>query len=129
MLRLGDRILAFGGADVNDNALAKISEFDITTSTWTNLDRELLSTNTSELVVSPFPVAALDFVPHCDCVPATREGRIQGGTQAEVIKVNILEIEIFSQSNAFPWIAALLRDLEDNTEYVNSWCSAVLVSV
>ena len=128
-LRLGDRILAFGGVDVNNNALAKISEFDITTSTWTNLDRELLSTTTSELVASPFPVAALDFVPHCDCVPATREGRIQGGTQAEVIKVNILEIEIFSQSNAFPWIAALLRDLEDNTEYVNSWCSTVLVSV
>ena len=40
-----------------------------------------------------------------------------------------LYIFIFSQSNAFPWIAALLRDLEDNTEYVNSWCSAVLVSV
>ena len=93
-LRLGDRILAFGGVDVNNNALAKISEFDITTSTWTNLDRELLSTNTSKLVVSPFPVAALDFVPHCDCAPATREGRIQGGTQAEVNKVDIKEIVI-----------------------------------
>ena len=92
--RLGDRILAFGGVDMNDNAQIKISEFDITTSTWTNLDRELFSTNTSDLVVSPFPVAALDFVPHCDCVPTTREGRIQGGTQAEVNKVDIKEIVI-----------------------------------
>ena len=34
---------------------------------------------------------------------------------------------MFCQRNAFPWIAALLRDLENHTEYVNSWCSAVLV--
>ena len=129
MLRLGDRILAFGGVDVNNNALAKISEFDIATSTWTNLDRELLSTNTSKLVISPFPVAALDFVPDCDCVPATKEGRIQGGTQAKVNKVDNQEVETSTQVNTFPWNAALLRDLEENTEYVNSWCSAVLVSV
>ena len=129
MHRLGDRILAFGGVDVNDNAISKISEFDITTNTWSTLDRELLSTNTSELVISPFPVAALDFVPDCDCAPATKEGRIQGGTQAEVNKVDIQEVETSTQVNAFPWNAALLRDLEENTEYVNSWCSAVLVSV
>ena len=40
--------------------------------------------------------------------------------------INILSYE---QKNAYPWIAALLRDEDIDDSYVNSECSAVLVCV
>ena len=33
------------------------------------------------------------------------------------------------QANAYPWIAALLRDEDIDGQYINSRCSAVLVSI
>ena len=83
-IKTGDQILAFGGRDSNNNAPSKIVEFNTSTNAWSELAQELHSTNTSKLLVNPFPVSALDCVPECRCGFANRKGRIFGGTEAEV---------------------------------------------
>ena len=89
MIRAGDQILAFGGRDSNDEVPSKIKEFDTATNSWKELKQDLHSSNTSELVVTPFPVPSLDCVPECQCGSAgnTRE-RIFGGNEAEVLNEN-----------------------------------------
>ena len=89
MIRAGDQILAFGGRDSNDEVPSKIKEFDTATNSWKELNQDLHSSNTSELVVTPFPVPSLDCVPECKCGSAgnTRE-RIFGGNEAEVLNGN-----------------------------------------
>ena len=84
MIKIGDRVWALGGRDSNNNAPSKIAEFNSTTSSWNELDQELQSTNTSELIVSQYPVASLDCVPACHCGIANRKERIFGGSEAEV---------------------------------------------
>ena len=84
MIRVGDRILALGGIDANKNAPSKIAEFSTTTNAWMELTQELHSTNTSEVIVTPFPVSSLDCVPQCRCGIANRKERIFGGSVAEV---------------------------------------------
>ena len=89
MIRAGDQILAFGGRDSNDEVPSKIKEFNTATNSWNELHQDLHSSNTSELVVTPFPVPSLDCVPECQCGSAgnTRE-RIFGGNEAEVLNEN-----------------------------------------
>ena len=84
LVRIEDRIWAVGGIDSSNNVPSKIEEFDPTTNSWNELNQELRSTNTSELVVTPFPVSSLDCVPECDCGIANRKERIYGGSEAEV---------------------------------------------
>ena len=84
MVKMGDRILAFGGRDSNNNVSSKIAEFNTTTNAWNELTQELHSTNTSDLVVTPFPASALDCIPECSCGTTSRKGRIFGGIEAEV---------------------------------------------
>ena len=84
MIKIEDRIWALGGRDSNNEAPSKIAEFNSTTSSWNELDQELQSTNTSELIVSQYPVASLDCVPACHCGIANRKERIFGGSEAEV---------------------------------------------
>ena len=38
-------------------------------------------------------------------------------------------IKILLQANAYPWIAALLRDEDTEADYINSKCAAVLVTL
>ena len=90
MIKIGNRVLAFGGRDSKNNAPSKISEFNTTTFTWNQLDQELHSTNTSELVVTPFPTASLDCVPQCRCGIVKRPGRIFGGNETKVGSVSCL---------------------------------------
>ena len=84
MIKTEDQILAFGGRDSNDNVPSKIEEFNTTTNSWHDLNQELHSTNTSELVVTPFPVSSLDCVAPCQCGIANSAARIFGGNEAEV---------------------------------------------
>ena len=84
MIRVGQRILALGGIDANNEAPSKIAEFDPTTNAWIELNQELHSTNTTELIATPFPVASLDCVPDCRCGIANKKERIFGGSEAEV---------------------------------------------
>ena len=86
MIRVGDRILALGGVAANYNAPSKIAEFSTTTNMWNELTQELHSTNTSELVATPFPTSSLDCVPECQCGIANRKERIFGGSEAEVVR-------------------------------------------
>ena len=87
LVKMGDKILAFGGRDSNNNVPNAIEEFNTESNSWSQLSQKLHSTNTSELTASPFPTSALDCVPQCRCGEASssnRQGRIFGGTEAEV---------------------------------------------
>ena len=84
LVRIEDRIWAVGGRDSSNNVPSKIEEFDPITSSWNEIKQELYSSNTSELVVTPFPVSSLDCVPKCNCGIANRKERIFGGSEAEV---------------------------------------------
>ena len=83
MLRIGDRILAFGGIDPKNRVSTRIAEFNTETNAWDKLAQKLHSTNTSELLVTPFPLSALDCSPECRC-GNVRKGRIYDGSKAEV---------------------------------------------
>ena len=89
LIRIEDRVWAVGGLDSSNTAPPTIAEFDPITNSWSELTQELNSTNTAELVVTPFPVSSLDCVPKCQCGGvANRQGRIFGGNEAEVIEIN-----------------------------------------
>ena len=129
MIKIDDRVLALGGSDSNNDAPSKVAEFDQTTNSWNELDQELLSTNTSELIVTQFPVSSLDCVPECHCGIANRKERIFGGTEAEVGNTcGLCQSKAPFQPNAYPWIAALLRDGDIVDGYINSKCGATLVN-
>jgi hypothetical protein len=88
MTKIGERILAIGGRDSNNTIPAKIVEFDTSTNAWNELYQELHSRNTSQVVVTPFPVASLDCVPQCQCGVANIRERIFGGGEAKVRNTN-----------------------------------------
>ena len=130
MIRIGDQIFALGGRDSNNDAVSKIAVFNATTNAWNDLNQELHSSSTSELVVSPFPISAFDCVPECRCGEVNRGERVFKGSAAKVRSVLSLQPAMSSfQENAFPWIAALLRDDDIYDGYINSKCGAVLASV
>ena len=79
--RLGNQVYVFGSTNIATN---KIAVFDNKTNSWKDLNQELHSSNTSELVVTPFPVSSLDCVPECSCGAANKAERIFGGSEAEV---------------------------------------------
>ena len=84
VVKVEDRVWAVGGLDSSNTAPPTIAEFDPTTNSWNELPQQLHSSDTSELVVTPFPVSSLDCVTECQCGVADREGRIFGGNEAEV---------------------------------------------
>ena len=127
-IKIGDRILALGGRDSKNTAPSKIVEFNKTTNAWRELSQELHSTNTSEIVVAPFPASALDCVHQCRCGISNSKGRIFGGSEAEVRNVfTCFPSNKSFQADSYPWIAALLRDEDIEADYINTKCSAVLV--
>ena len=85
LFRRGTQVFALGGKDSNDNATSKIAAFNRTTNAWEDLEQELFSSSTSELVVTPFPASALDCVGGCQCGVPNMKPKIYGGTAAEVI--------------------------------------------
>ena len=90
LVRIGDQIWAIGGKDSSGTSLSKIAEFNKTTNTWTELNQRLHSTNTTELVVSPYPTASLDCVPECRCGMTRPSARIFGGIEAEANNATII---------------------------------------
>ena len=84
-IRVGDRILAFGGKNSTNGVPSKIAEFNKTSNSWEDLSQELHSSNTSELVVTPFPISSIDCAPRCDCGMANNKAEtIFGGNEAKV---------------------------------------------
>ena len=90
MIKIEDRVWALGGRDSNNTAPSKIAEFAPTTSSGNELAQELQSTNTTEVIVIPYPVASLDCVPECYCGNATRRERMFGGVEAKVRRTSSL---------------------------------------
>ena len=84
LIRQGEVVWALGGVDSNDEAPSKIAEFNMATNSWSEIDRELHSTNTSEIIVTHFPAASVDCVPNCECGISKRKGRISAGQEATV---------------------------------------------
>ena len=84
MIKTEDRVWALGGKNSSNLAPSAIAEFDTTTNSWVDLNQQLHSTNTSELVVTQYPVSSLDCVPQCQCGTANDEDRIFGGNEAKV---------------------------------------------
>ena len=85
MIRLGERLLAVGGHDHDNNVASKIAEFDKSRNSWTQLDEELQSTDTAEVIVSEYPQSSLDCVSDCQCGISDKKQRIFGGSEAEAI--------------------------------------------
>ena len=83
-INIRDRVWAVGGRDSNNNAPSKIAEFNPTTNSWDETAQELHSTDTTELVITPFPIASLDCVAQCGCGIANRKERIFGGSEVQV---------------------------------------------
>ena len=128
MIKIEDSVWALGGKDSSNNAPSNIAEFNTTTNAWKELGRELHSKDTSELVVTQFPLSSLDCVPECQCGVANKEERIYPENEAEVRNTLGICLQIFRiQAHSHPWIAALVRDGDIKDGYINSKCGAVLV--
>ena len=81
MVKIEERIWALGGRDSDNNTPSRIAEFNTTTNAWAELEQGLYSMNTSQLVVTPMPVSALDCIPECTCGIVNSETRIFNGTE------------------------------------------------
>ena len=81
---MGDQVRAMGGLDSHNKIPSKIVEFNPATNTWNDLGQELQSSDTSELLVTPFPMSSVDCVPKCQCGIGNRLTRIFKGNEAEV---------------------------------------------
>ena len=85
LIKQAEVVWALGGMDSNNEAPSEIAEFDMTTNMWRlDLNQSLHSTNTSELIITPFPAASLECVPNCECGIPKRKGRILAGQEAMV---------------------------------------------
>ena len=85
LIVIKDRIWALGGKNSDNNVPSKIEEFDPTTNSWNDLKQELQSSNTTELIATPFPASSLDCIPKCHCgIPKNNKERISGGNEAGV---------------------------------------------
>ena len=85
LVRIGEKVLALGGLDSNNNAPTKIEEFNPTSKSWTKYRDELHSKETSEIIFTPYPASSLDIScgSPCQC-GKTPKRRIFGGSEAKV---------------------------------------------
>ena len=92
LAKIEDRIWAMGGinssnVDSSNNTPSKIAEFNPTTNSWDEIDQELQSNQTSQLILTEFPMSAIDCVPECTCGISNRKERIFNGSEAKVRNV------------------------------------------
>ena len=86
LIRMDDQVFALGGKDTSNSVTSIIEVFDEASNGWNELAKGLHSSNTSELVVTPFPISSLDCVPDgCKCGIENRGTRIFNGNEAKVI--------------------------------------------
>ena len=85
---MGQEIFALGGKNSteNSNASSKVKVFNSVTKSWNNFSQELLSSETSDLVLTPYALSSLDCVRECVCGNEAKKKRIFGGTEAKVGK-------------------------------------------
>ena len=99
-IKMGQEIFALGGRESieNSDATSKVKVFSSFTSSWFNFSRDLLSSETSDLVLTPYALSPLDCVRECTCGIGTKEKRIFGGTEAKVGKFFRALIFFFRQT-------------------------------
>ena len=89
LIRVADIVFALGGLST-EGPEHTIKQFNATANTWEVSAERLMSTNTSKLIVLPFPMSTVDCVDQCTCgVPPTK-ARIFHGEPAEVKHNSIL---------------------------------------
>ena len=88
-IKMGDEIFALGGRDSieNNNAPSKVKVFNSVTKAWYDFSRDLLSSETAELVLTPYALSSLDCVRECTCGVVNKRKRIFGGTEAQVCEL------------------------------------------
>ena len=86
-IKMGDEIFALGGRDSieNNNAPSKVKVFNSVTKAWYDFSVDLLSSETAELVLTPYALSSLDCVRECTCGVVSKRKRIFGGTEAQVM--------------------------------------------
>ena len=97
-IKMGQEIFALGGKIENSNAAPKVKVFSSFTNSWFDFSRDLLSSETSDLVLTPYALSPLDCVRECTCGIGTKEKRIFGGTEAKVGKFFRALIFFFRQT-------------------------------
>lgn len=85
LMRMDKTIFAFGGSTSKIANVQEIDEYNENEMIWEKQGKKLHSKNTEELVIAPYPISALDCVPHCHCgISSNRTDRIYGGENAQV---------------------------------------------
>ena len=86
LFRIVDTIFAFGGVLSNGSTTSVVEQFDWTSKKWKQHDHRLLSKNSSNLVVTSFPLSEVDCHAGCTCGRTINLGgaRIVGGNEAKV---------------------------------------------
>ena len=90
LLRLEEKIFAFGGVLKNGSQTAEVQWFDFAigqTGKWMHHDHSLLSKDTTNLAVTSFPQSAIDCHGTCSCghMGNLSDSRIIGGREAKVV--------------------------------------------
>ena len=86
LLQIEETIFSFGGVLSDGTQTSIVEWFDWTSRQWKQHDHGLLSKNSSNLVVTSFPLSAVDCHAGCTCGRANNLGgaRIVGGNEAKV---------------------------------------------
>ena len=139
LIRLEDTVFAVAGASPDRSRPSSIKTFNRLTESWDELPGHLLSNNTGDVAVTPFPRSSIDCILNCKCgiskvaSVSDEDGRIFNGTVAKVGGSYMFSVTFFyiffSQKNSYPWLAALVRIEDTNTNPVYSRCSASLVRI
>ena len=88
-IKMGEEIFALGGRDSieNKNDPLKVKVFNTDKKEWHYFPQDLLSSQTSDLVLTPYALSSLDCVRECTCGIVSKGKRIFGGSEAEVKKI------------------------------------------
>ena len=87
LIKLGDQIYAVGGKNNTRGQLTLVKVFNGISRSWENYSEHLKSSDTGEVAVTPFPLAAVDCVEGCQCGrPASgpASSRVVGGNETKV---------------------------------------------
>ena len=96
--RIEETIFGLGGAQGNGSETSTIEWFDWADRKWKQHDQSLLSKNTTNLAISPFPLSAVDCHAGCTCGIGGNPGkhRIVGGQDVQVtFYLHLVILKIF----------------------------------
>ena len=100
LLRIEETTFSFGGVLSDGTQTSIVEWFDWTSRQWKQHDHGLLSKNSSNLVVTSFPLSAVDCHAGCTCGRVNNLGgaRIVGGNEAKVNSKNYFNYKVPRQN-------------------------------